>query len=305
MNGIAAVVVTYNRVALLKDCIAALLAQTYPPSIILVINNASSDGTSAYLDMLAKERTHEVSIANLAENTGGAGGFSEGLQLASSNGTAWAWMMDDDAAPHPSALEELMKVATDPRNVYGSAAVCRDRTAWTITGTKPAARKIEKVADLPDQAEVEFLPFLGILVHCSMVEKIGLPDAGFFIAADDVEYCLRARRAGAKVIIAGRSHIEHPRTQRQVKRVLGHDIAYLSLAPWKRYYDTRNRLLVAHKYYGLRLLTETIPGSFVRLFAALRFEPRKGAQLWAWCCGMFDGLLGIKGKRHEKWGIRQ
>ncbi|MBS0433267.1 MAG: hypothetical protein JSS21_12810, partial [Proteobacteria bacterium] len=99
--------------------------------------------------------------------------------------------------------------------------------------------------------------------------------------------------------------IEHPRTQLTELRLFGRRVAYLSLPPWKRYYDTRNRLLIARKYYGLRLLTQTIPGSFVRLFAALAREPRKGAQFRAWCCGMFDGLLGIKGKRHGKWGIPQ
>jgi GT2 family glycosyltransferase len=143
------------------------------------------------------------------------------------------------------------------------------------------------------------------MIHRSLVGKIGLPDSGFFIAADDIEYCMRAERAGARIIIAGRSHIEHPKSDRYTAKVLGRSLICLRLAPWKRYYDTRNRLLIARKYYGLRLLTQTVPGSCVRLFAALRYEPRKAAQFWAWCCGMFDGLLGIKGKRHERWGIRQ
>lgn len=240
----------------------------------------------------------------MAENTGGAGGFSEGLKMAIAGGANWVWLMDDDACPHPTALEELLKIADNMDNVYGSLAVDGGNTSWS-TALLDDNKTVQLAEDVPPTARVAFLPLLGFLIHHSLVERIGFPDAEFFIAADDVEYCLRARRAGAEIVIAGKSRIEHPRTPLQTINCLGFRIAYLSLAPWKRYYDTRNRLLIARDYYGLRLFTETIPGSVVRLFAALRYEPHKAAQLWAWCCGMFDGLLGIKGKRHQKWGIRQ
>ncbi|NJM13194.1 MAG: hypothetical protein HC889_16175, partial [Synechococcaceae cyanobacterium SM1_2_3] len=134
---------------------------------------------------------------------------------------------------------------------------------------------------------------------------IGLPDPGLF-------YCSRRRGVlffrcatwlGLEVIIAGKSHITHPKSDRYVARFLGCTLICLRLPPWKRYYDTRNRLLIAKKYYGFRWVTQTIPGSFVRLFAALGHEPRKRAQLWAFCAGFIDGLLGLKGQRHRFWRI--
>lgn len=301
---VTAVIVSYNRRALLERCLISISNQSQCADRIVVVDNASTDSTVTWLREWIPANLPGGELLALDKNTGGAGGFSIGLKHAIESGADWVWMMDDDAAPHPTALDELMKVAIDRANVYGSAAVNGSHMAWTITQTAPTLRTIDDLADLPDRTEVEFLPFLGILVHRDLVAKIGLPDASFFIAADDVEYCLRARRAGARVVIAGRSQIEHPRTQRRVKRVLGFDVVYLSLAPWKRYYDTRNRLLIARKYYGLRLFTQTIPGSFVRLFTSLIHEPNKSTQLWAWCCGMTDGLLGIKGNRHLKWGIR-
>jgi hypothetical protein len=105
--------------------------------------------------------------------------------------------------------------------------------------------------------------------------------------------------------VAGKSHIEHPKSRPYQIKLPGYTLTALALPPWKRYYDTRNRLLIARKYYGFRLLTQTIPGSFVRLAAALLYEPRKLAQLWSFCAGMIDGLLGLKGRRHAKWGIPQ
>lgn len=299
------IVVTYNRQELLLRCLDAISKQSRQPDILLVIDNASTDLTNSVMKSYVDDNTSTIFYERLHENLGGAGGFKYGLQMAVKLGSDWIWMMDDDASPHVAAFEELMIVSTDRHNIYGSIATNGEATSWTTTLVGPPIRSVDRIAEIPVQAEVYALPFLGFMIHRDLVNTIGLPDAGFFIAADDIEYCIRASRAGAKIIVAGRSHIEHPRTQRYSTRVFGIDITYLRLPPWKRYYDTRNRLLIARKYYGIRLLTQTIPGSFVRLWLAIRHEPRKLGQMWAFCTGMFDGLLGIKGRRHAKWGIRQ
>lgn len=304
MNAVTAVIVTYDRLSLLKACIAALRDQTCTPAAILVVNNASTDGTRAYLDILVSENPGWVQAIHLAENTGGAGGFAEGLKRAMEHGAEWTWMMDDDACPHMTALEELLKVERMPGNIYGSLAVNGKSTSWPTTLLDQ--RKVVFFAeDMPAVALVESIPLLGFFIHRSLVEKIGYPDAGLFIAADDVEYCLRARRAGGDIVIAAKSRIEHPRTQVTEFRIFGLRIAYLSLPPWKRYYDTRNRFLIAKKYYGIRLYSQTIPGSFVRLFAAMLKEPNRFAQLQAFFAGFVDGMLNIRGKRHESWKIKK
>ncbi len=302
---IACVVVTFNRRNLLERCLLAIAAQTSRLDQLIIIDNASTDGTGEWLATWLPERVGYAELVTLTENLGGAGGFAEGLRIAIQRGAEWIWMMDDDAEPHLDALTELLKVADDSANVYGSLATHGANTSWVIRLIGPPQMSVDEVAAVPRRADVESLPFLGFMVHRDLVKTIGLPDAGFFIAADDVEYCLRATRSGAKIIIAGKSHIEHPRTDRHIVHVFGHNVAYLRLPSWKRYYDTRNRLLIARKYYGFRLLTQTIPGSFVRLFAAMVHEPSKLAQLWAFCAGMVDGVLGLKGRRHSKWGIRQ
>lgn len=302
---LATIVVTYNRRELLQTCLLGIAKQARVPDITIIVDNASADGTSEWLLNWLPGHLPKSKLITLKKNRGGAGGFAIGMQRALDVGAEWIWMMDDDAEPHPTALNELMLVATDPQNIYGSLATNGEATSWTTTLTGPPSRAVNKVSEMPETAEVQSLPFLGFMIHRDLVQMIGLPDADYFIAADDVEYCVRASRAGAKIIISGKSHIEHPKAQRYTVRILGNDVTYLCLPPWKRYYDTRNRLLIARKYYGLRLLTQTVPGSFVRLFAALRYEPRRLGQLWAFSAGMFDGLLGIKGGRHAKWGIRQ
>ena len=301
---ITAIIVTYNRKKLLERCLSAITTQTRRPDAVLVIDNASTDGTPAWLHKWMPLHLPQATLIALDQNTGGAGGFAAGMKLAFENGAEWVWMMDDDAEPHPEALEQLMRVATDPSHVYGSLAVCGNETSWLTTVLNPPLGEVERPEDVPEHAEVQSLPFLGFLIHRDLVARIGLPDTGYFIAADDVEYCVRAQHAGAKIIMASRSRIEHPKSRPYKVKVLGRTLTCLALPPWKRYYDTRNRLLIARRHYGIKLFTQTIPGSLVRLFAALWQEPDRPAQLRAFCAGFWDGLWGIKGKRHEKWGIK-
>lgn len=303
-NAITSVVVTYNRKSLLRKALAAHAAQTLQPARFLIVDNASTDGTREMLKAEGWLDHPGGALLALPENSGGAGGFAAGLKHAIASGAEWVWMMDDDAEPHPEALEQLMQVAIDPEQVYGSLAVCDGETSWLTTVLVPALGEVDRPDEVPDCAQVQSLPFLGFLIHRDLVARIGLPDVGYFIAADDVEYCVRAQRAGAKVMIAGKSRIEHPKSRPYKVRVLGHTLTCLALPPWKRYYDTRNRLLIARKHYGIRLFTQTVPGSLVRMLGALLKEPGKLAQLHAFLAGFVDGLLGIKGKRHEFWRIK-
>jgi GT2 family glycosyltransferase len=299
-----AVIVTYNRLPLLQLCVHAIQKQSRQPDQILIIDNDSTDGTDVWLHNYNNSLSSNVTYIKLSENLGGAGGFSEGIRHSLFHGAEWVWMMDDDAEPLPNALEELLNVATDPEHIYGSVAINGENTSWGLSLVDKGNLGVNKIEDIPDRARVIFLPFLGFMIHREMVERIGLPDAGFFIAADDVEYCMRAEQAGAHIIVAGKSHINHPKADIYVIRFLGIEVNCLRLPTWKRYYDVRNRLMIARKYYGYRLFTQTIPGSFIRLFGTLFNEPQKVAQLWAFAAGFVDGMLGIKGKRHTLWFIR-
>ncbi|MGN6113736.1 MAG: glycosyltransferase [Luteimonas sp.] len=302
---IAAVVVTYNRKALLERCLRALTAQTRKPDVLVVVDNASVDGTAQMLADNGWLSRGDFVLLQLPENTGGAGGFAAGIAHATGVDADWTWLMDDDATPHPDALERLLRQPLDAANLYGSAAVCGDRLSWPMAPLEGRgnARCVD-VAALPEVAEVAFIPFLGLLVGREMVSNIGVPDAGFFIAADDVEYCVRARRQGARILLVRDSRIEHPASDAGLLRAPGIRVQTLRLPPWKRYYDVRNRILIARSHYGLRLYCMTIPGTILRLAATLASEGNRIGQLRAFAGGMVDGLLGRKGRRHERWGIR-
>jgi len=301
---IGAIVVTHNRRALLTECLDALMKQSLVPDRIIIVDNASTDGTPEFLSEQGWLSFPEIELLRLETNAGGAGGFAAGLAHLLDTDLEWAWMMDDDAIPHPDALAELIKVTRDPRNVYGSLAVNGETTPWPVT-LEGSGQTTRQPSDIPMEAEVVSLPFLGFLIHRSLVVELGLPDAGFFIAADDIEYCTRARFAGSRIIIAGRSLIDHPKAMTYEIKAPGYSLTSLRLPPWKRYYDTRNRLLISRRYYGVRFWTQTIPGTFLRMVGALTNEPQKAAQMKAFFAGLVDGILGRKGRRHQNWGIQK
>ena len=294
-------IVSFNRKELLLQCLQALSVQTQQPSKILIVDNASTDGTIETLQQNGWLEQSKIQLIALKENTGGAGGFSAGMQSAFEQGADYVWMMDDDAVPHPTALEEIMRYVT-PEHIYGSLAVNGEDTAWatTLLAENKTVHLKKQVSEL---AEVQSLPFLGFLTSKEIYQNIGLPDASYFIAADDVEYCIRAQHAGHKILICGQSQIEHPKSDRYEFNFLGKKITCLNLVAWKRYYDTRNRLLIAKKYYGFKYYTQTIPASFIRLFAALLNEKNRLKQVKAFFAGFYDGVFNKVGRRHDKWGL--
>lgn len=300
-DNIYLIVVTFNRKDLLLQSLQALFLQTQQPSKILIVDNASTDGTIETLQQNGWLEKQNIQLIALKENTGGAGGFSAGMQSAFEQGADYVWMMDDDAVPHPTALEEIMRHAT-PEHIYGSLAVNGDNTAWATT-LLAKNKTVHLKNQVPELAEVQSLPFLGFLTSKEIYQNIGLPDASYFIAADDVEYCMRAQHAGQKIFICGQSQIEHPKSDRYEFNFLGKKITCLNLVAWKRYYDTRNRLLIAKKYYGFKYYTQTIPASFIRLFAALLNEKKRLKQVKAFFAGFYDAVFCNTGKRHDKWGL--
>lgn len=266
MNNVCALVLTRDRQGLLADCLDALGAQTHPVAELIVLDNASSDGTARWL----AERSPglpRLRVQRSAVNLGGAGGYAELLRLGCQTEADWLWLLDDDAEPRSDSLERLL--ASAPAVDPGTAAVCsavvhrdgtvdpqhRCRLGRFIT---PLSRSA--YAD-GIYAEVDCASFVGLLVRTRAARAAGLPRAEFFLGYDDAEYSLRLRRFGA-VRLVPESVITHklpvgggkstPRSRRW-NRLFGSDY---NSAPWPSYwkdlYRVRNvvALKVQHEEFS-------------------------------------------------------
>ena len=126
---IAAVIVTFNRKELLFQCIDCLENQTVGKPDILVIDNASTDGTGE--DLVQLVRSGRINYFNTGENLGGAGGFSFGIERAAELGYEYIWLMDDDTMAHPDTLEKLLEA---DRGLSGNYGFLSSTALWTDGG---------------------------------------------------------------------------------------------------------------------------------------------------------------------------
>lgn len=249
---IVAVVVTYNRLKLLKETLAALRAQTHPVRKTIVIDNHSTDGTEEFLEGFRDDPQTE--ILRTAANIGGAGGFAEGIRRAAHEHAEWIWLMDDDTVPADDALERMM-----PFTEIDSVGFINSRVVWTdgtthimnepgISGDKMAKRTLfEGRESLAGEAEIiSQASFVSLLIRGKVPWEIGLPYREFFIWRDDSEYTWRMTERGYCGVLATRSVAVHKTAENY-----GSSLADIpASAAWKLYYGERNESFMRRKVKG-------------------------------------------------------
>jgi rhamnopyranosyl-N-acetylglucosaminyl-diphospho-decaprenol beta-1,3/1,4-galactofuranosyltransferase len=200
---VIAVVVTYNRRELLLESLAAVHAQSRAPDAVIVVDNASSDGTAAAV----RDRYPAVALAELARNTGGAGGFAGGLALALADAADLVWLMDDDTVPGPGALAALLEARG--RYPGPAPAVVASRVLWTDGRAHPMntprARPFATRAERDAAAAAGCVPirsasFVSIMVDAGACRERGLPLADYFLWNDDFEFTTRLLRGAAGLL---------------------------------------------------------------------------------------------------------
>lgn len=208
---ISAIIVTYNRKKLLLECINSVLKQTILPDAILVVDNFSNDGTeeelyiNGYIKELPPKDISKIfetvsylsnynitfNYIRMNENTGGAGGFYEGIKRAYEKGYDWLWLMDDDV----EALPEALKIQLS----YSKYGLCIHPSKVYLDGTSFIWDCIIDEASGYWFSRYDYLGnkewicvnsgcFEGMLIHRSIVERIGYPKKEFFTIGDDTYY---------------------------------------------------------------------------------------------------------------------
>lgn len=294
------IVVTYNRKELLSRVLNYLVNQTYCHVNILVVDNASNDGSMAYIKEV--KLIDKVEWLGLVENIGGAGGFHEGLKYAYEKGAEYIWMMDDDGYPDENCLEELYNSLLNEKLEAISPLQINinnhEQLAFPVWMNKKQVRghvdQIPKNTFLNQEANL----FNGLLIHCSVIQKVGLPRKEFFIRGDEVEYTKRFLKKNIKFGTLTRAKFYHPSDDvERVPCLLNRMIIRDAHSDFKNYYMFRNRA-VAFIEDGNAIL---LPLDFIRYSYYYLIHKRlnwKGLKLW--CTATYDGIKGKLG-RHPKY----
>ena len=238
MDRVCAVIVTYNRKELLRECLMAVLSQTRPPDHVLVVDNASTDGTREML----KEEFPQVEVLAMPENQGGAGGFHEGMKRAYEEGYEWMWLMDDDTVPRSNALKALLEgslLSISPKPyVLSSRQVLPNGTPHPTMGfvNPPDLRRLWLWLQLyPNYRPIRWALFTSVLIHRSVVRVHGLPHKKFFIWEDDLEYTARALRTGLGLQVRASEVVHKSASKPYLSATTGEN---------RLFYGVRNRIWV-------------------------------------------------------------
>jgi GT2 family glycosyltransferase len=250
---ILAAVLTHNRSTLLQRCLDYIDTQTRKPDDVIVVNNASTDGT---VGMLVNRGTRFLT----QENVGSAGGWHRCIETALDEGFDAIWLMDDDGYPDPTSLA-LLERALSPDVACVSSVVIRENDLGRFVFPFPLLdtndlpvllqhpRKLANVSDLQQLAPDGSYPFAhlfnGALISLAAIREVGNIEQEFFIYGDEVDYFFRLRKAGRVISLLCARHY-HP------------DVSQRPYSPAKVYYYIKNTLVLNRRYFNAVWLRNTL-----------------------------------------------
>lgn len=311
-HGIACVIVAYNNAGNLGQLLDALLNQSEPIAEIILVDNASSDGTTRMI----KQTFPQVTLFANPSNTGVGGGYAQGMEYAYKKGYNWIWLLDGDSLPQVSALEQLMTALVNLMPVHPRIGILASSPINPSTGQiyggfvrKGLFHKVPKeIAHLRKPALVDTVVSSGCLVSNKVVEDAGLPRTDFFMDFVDAEYNIRVRKKRYEIISVPTSIIYHqigqPRilTFRTATSTIHSRLARKSRSSshpaWRQYYAIRNELYTFwHEFRSYRALFRLMLAIAAKLFGIMIYNDaekiRRGKYIFR---GMRDGFKGNMGK---------
>ena len=256
---ITAVVVTYNRLLLLKRTIECLRKQTIKLDNIIVVNNGSNDGTLEWLDS-----QNDLQVIT-QDNVGGSGGFYKGIMTAHNDAYDYVWCMDDDVFPREDCLEKLLYYDNDnigilcPKRLINGFPFYSEVISLNLSNPfKQLHKKIISASIENGQpCEIVGMVFEGPLIKKKVIDCIGYPNKDLFILYDDTDYSYRAHIAGFRVVYVPSALLDKQDFNKNVS-----NIERVKNNKWKLRYHLRNTTYFC-KQYG--------KNSIFRNFGSLRF----------------------------------
>lgn len=255
MDKIYAVVLSYKRKDLLKRCLDGIGAQSRPCDAVIVVDNASNDGTE---EMLLESNIANLKVYVLSQNTGASGGFSAGFRIAYQQGADFVWMMDDDVIPEPDALEQLLEAdqrlaeRKQPRAFLLSMAFTEAGLLTNVPRIDERTNAID-YENWPTFLDIGVVPvrpatYVSILVPRKSLAQHGLPLAPMFMWGDDTEFTLRISQHTPGYLVAASRVLHLRRASGTIDILREPDPSRIAL----HRHLVRNEIFVARRYFRKR-----------------------------------------------------
>lgn len=244
------VIVTYNRKDKLIKALKCFDEQTLLPDYMLIVNNASTDGTRELLsDWKKKESNYQKIVINMDSNAGGSGGFHRGLEEASKLSADWVWVSDDDAFPEKDALQ-LADNYIKENNGKNISAICgavinndkidlAHRKKIVKSGSRIKFVACELSEYQKKSFRLQLFSYVGTIINVGKMKEVGTTNKEFFIWFDDSEHSLRLSKSGSIICIP------------EIR--IHHDVGYQEQGvSWKSYYGIRNEIYTVRELFDTK-----------------------------------------------------
>lgn len=214
---VAAIVVNYNGKDITLQAVESLRRMTYPNFDLVVLDNASTDGSPEAL----AAAWPDLKQIRVEVNRGSSSGYAAGFRWAFENGYDYVLLLNNDIEVEPDMLDELVKVAeSDPRigcvgpkcyfhgdrqRLWSAGGVLRFRESIT---RERGYGEIDR-GQYDRDAEVDYVNGCAILIRRAAAEAAGMWDSIFYICVDDADFCTRVKRKGFRCLYAHRAVLYH------------------------------------------------------------------------------------------------
>lgn len=283
---ILAIVVTYNRKELLTECLEALLHQECSFLDVLIVDNASTDGTYEYIEPILKNK--RVIYENTGANIGGAGGFNYGMKIAVKLNYDYVWMMDDDTIVKKDSLTKLLEADEKLKGNYGFLS---SRALWTDGNIcRMNRQKLKRGEQNKELPKICFASFVAFFTKTDVIREVGLPIKEFFIWADDVEYSHRIQLKYDCYLVPN-SEVIH-----KTKNNIGSNIAKDDERIERYKYAFRNETFIARKKNINGKLYEFAKNCFQILRVLLVSKKYKFKKIKIILSSIYEGLFRFNPK---------
>lgn len=306
---VAAAITTFNRLESLKHCLDEVRAQSRPVDEIIVVDDASVDGTGEWL----AEQSGLV-VIRVPENRGCSNSFYTAMHTAYERGHDWVFVMDDDVYAKPNAVERLLETAQILRgqgvrigglqtfdakwDTGGATSVpfsfpSTMRQAWKYLYN---SREMHAEMGRGEPLEIDVYTFCGALISREALASAGFPDRDFFYWCDDSDLACRQRAAGCRHYLVPKAVVLHKGggLTQQYGRPRKID--------WRYYYMHRNRwrFISQHGHLlgqpmKLACQVSIMKRVLMNVAGAAKHGNLRGSRLVLQ--GLVDGMRGRMGKR--------
>jgi len=276
------------------DCLASLKQNSYENHRILVLDNASNDGSVGAI----RSSYPEVQIIELEKNLGYAGNNDEGIKAALDQGADWVFVLNEDTVLALDCIERLVTEGeNNPQIGIVGPMVYHHNEPNVIQSAGGKMNRFyqgwhrgQNELDCGQYAHVEPVDWIsgcGIMVRRELIEQVGAIDERFFYYAEEFEWCIRARKSGWKIIHVPQAKMWHKGVQRNYQP-----------KPPIMYYWTRNRLFLLYKHHASPVAWVVTWYEMLRILASWTIRP-KWKYKSAYRNAMWRGIVDFLNRR---WG---